>query len=152
MTGEDVSARQDTGASQSLEQSPTSEAPAQLEAAPESETVFCPQCGSKMAAGDRYCGGCGWDAENPDVIPQPKPPRSPRDLGPPSDKNRLTALLLCILLGFLGVHRFYVGRPGSGIVWILTLGVLSVGWIYDTVMIATGEFTDDQGRRLLHWE
>ena len=114
--------------------------------------LYCPHCGAKMAVDDRYCGGCGWDAQRPDETPPPKPPRSPRELGPPSSKNRLTALLLCVLLGFLGVHRFYVGRAGSGVVWLLTLGVLSVGWIYDCVMIATGEFVDEDGRRLLYWE
>jgi len=54
--------------------------------------------------------------------------------------------------GFLGLHRFYVGRAGSGVLWFVSLGLLSVGWIYDLVMIATGEFVDDQGKRVLYWE
>ncbi len=127
------------------------EAP-QLEAAPEVDAVYCPNCGAKMAPEDRYCGDCGWDAEIPDHMPKRVPLRTPRKLGPPSDKNRLTALLLCLLIGFLGVHRFYVGRAGSGVVWLLTLGLLGVGWIYDCVMIATGEFVDEDGKRLVYWE
>ncbi len=39
-----------------------------------------------------------------------------------SEKERLVAFLLCFLLGGLGVHRFYVGKVGSGIAQILTLG------------------------------
>ncbi len=121
---------------------------------PEPEVLYCPQCGATMAPAQRYCSECGWDAENPEVAPPglSAPPASPRNLGPASDKNRLTALLLCILLGFLGVHRFYIGRPGTGFLWLATLGVFAVGVIYDAVMLATGELLDGQGRRVLHWQ
>lgn len=125
----------------------------------EAETLYCPHCGTEMLASDRFCGGCGWDAEHPDEEPSKKerpsqrePPPTPRKTAPPSDFNRLTTFLLCLLLGFLGVHRFYVGRAGSGLVWLLTLGVFSVGWIYDLVMIATGEFQDEQGKRVVYWQ
>lgn len=114
--------------------------------------VFCPDCGSPMAAEDRYCPACRWDAQYPEGRAQRGLPASPRNLGPPSDKNRMTTLLLCVFGGFFGLHRFYVGRVGSGVLWLMTLGVLSVGWIYDLVMIATGEFADDQGKRVLYWE
>ena len=131
----------------------------QAEAAAEPETLYCPHCGTKMLSTDRYCGGCGWDAEHPDEEPAKKeqtgrrePAPTPRKTAPPSDFNRLTTFLLCLLLGFLGVHRFYVGRAGSGLVWLLTLGVFSVGWIYDLVMIATGEFLDEQGKRVVYWQ
>ena len=39
-----------------------------------------------------------------------------------SPKSRLVALLLCFFLGPLGVHRFYVGKIGTGILMLLTLG------------------------------
>ena len=127
-------------------------------AEPEVETLFCPHCGTQMLSTDRYCGGCGWDAEHPDDEPAPKqherrePPPTPRRTPPASDFNRLTTFLLCLLLGFLGVHRFYVGRAGSGVLWLLTGGILAVGWIYDLVMIATGEFQDEQGKRVVYWQ
>ena len=105
-----------------------------------------------MAAEDRFCGGCRWDAENPKHHAERSLPPSPRELGPPSDKNRLTTLLLCVFGGFLGLHRFYVGRTGSGVLWLVTFGLFSVGWIYDLVMVATGEFVDDRERRVLYWE
>ncbi len=123
----------------------------------EPEKAYCPQCGTPMLATDRYCNGCGWDAQTHDQRPSEgagprQPPPTPRRTAPPSDFNRLTTFLLCLLLGFLGVHRFYVGRVGSGIVWLLTGGVLAVGWIYDLVMIATGEFQDEQGKRVVYWQ
>jgi TM2 domain-containing membrane protein YozV len=125
---------------------------------PEVETLYCPQCGVEMLSTDRYCGGCGWDAERPEDEPAPRkqarrePPPTPRRTAPPSDFNRLTTFLLCLLLGFFGVHRFYVGRAGSGVLWLLTGGLLAVGWIYDLVMIATGEFLDEQGKRIVYWQ
>ena len=64
-----------------------------------------------------------------------------------SDK-KMTALLLCIFLGGLGVHRFYVGKIGTGVVWLLTGGVLGIGWLVDIIMIATGRFKDKQGNIL----
>jgi restriction system protein len=62
-----------------------------------------------------------------------------------SSKSKITALLLCIFLGTLGVHRFYVGKVGTGVVWLLTGGVFFVGWIVDIIVIATGKFKDGQG-------
>ncbi len=125
--------------------------PAEGTEAPEAPLVYCSQCGVEMAAGQRFCADCGWDAENPEKPPPGAKPSSPRELGPISTQNRLTVLLLCVLLGPFGVHRFYVGRTLSGFVWLVTLGFLGVGVLYDLVLIATGEFRDSLERRVWHW-
>ena len=65
-----------------------------------------------------------------------------------SEKSKLVALLLCFFLGGLGVHRFYVGKIGTGILMILTLGGLGVWVIYDFIMIIIGKFTDSEGNVL----
>ncbi len=65
-----------------------------------------------------------------------------------SDKSKTTALILCIVLSWLGVHRFYVGKVGTGILFLLTLGGLGIWWILDIIKIATGKFMDKQGRVL----
>lgn len=70
------------------------------------------------------------------------------DSGPMSDKGFVPALLLCFFLGGLGVHRFYVGKIGTGILMLLTLGGLGIWMIIDFVMIAVGSFTDKEGRPL----
>ncbi|MGN1195818.1 MAG: TM2 domain-containing protein [Acutalibacteraceae bacterium] len=63
-----------------------------------------------------------------------------------SDKDWLTTLLLFLFLGGIGVHRFYVGKIGTGILYILTLGVFGIGYIVDFIKILIGKFTDKQGR------
>jgi len=50
-----------------------------------------------------------------------------------------------------GLHRFYVGKIGTGLLWLLTGGLLTIGTIVDIIRIASGTFRDKQGRRLLAW-
>ena len=62
-----------------------------------------------------------------------------------SDKSRGVALGLAIPFGVLGLHRFYVGKIGTGILQILTFGGLGIWVMVDFIMIATGNFKDKQG-------
>ena len=66
-------------------------------------------------------------------------------------KSWLVALLLCFFLGVLGVHRFYVGKIGTGILMILTLGGLGIWWAIDFIMIVVGAFTDKEGNKITEW-
>ena len=61
-----------------------------------------------------------------------------------SEKQFVTTLLLCILLGVLGVHRFYVGKTGTGILQLITLGGLGIWAFVDLIIIACGSFQDGQ--------
>ena len=61
-------------------------------------------------------------------------------------------MALALVGGPLGLHRFYAGRPQSGVWMILTLGGLGVWWLYDLVVLAAGEFRDGSGRRVQHWQ
>lgn len=65
-----------------------------------------------------------------------------------SEKNWLTALLLAIFVGTLGIHRFYVGKTGTGIVWLLTFGCFGIGALIDLVMIICQNFKDKDGKVL----
>ena len=65
-----------------------------------------------------------------------------------SERNFVAALILSILLGGLGVHRFYAGRIVTGILMLLTLGGLGIWTLIDIIMIATGSFKDSQGLKI----
>ena len=65
-----------------------------------------------------------------------------------SDKKKGTALLLCIFLGWMGAHYFYVGRIGRGIVSLITINFFCSGWFVDIFRIALGGFRDNVGAPL----
>ena len=65
-----------------------------------------------------------------------------------SDKRMVPACLLCFFLGPLGAHRFYVGKSGTAILMILTLGGLGIWVLIDFIMILTGSFKDGEGKNL----
>lgn len=66
-----------------------------------------------------------------------------------SPKDWITTLLLCIFLGTIGVHRFYVGKIGSGVAQIFTLGGCGIWTFVDLIMILTGSFTDESGKKII---
>ena len=62
------------------------------------------------------------------------------------DNNKwLVTLLLCLFLGGLGVHRFYNGKIGTGILQLITVGGCGIWTLIDLIMIITGNFTDKDG-------
>ena len=68
-----------------------------------------------------------------------------------SAKSRLAATLLCFFFGGIGVHRFYVGKIGTGILWLLTCGCFGIGALVDFIMILCGSFKDKAGAKLTNW-
>ena len=70
----------------------------------------------------------------------------------PSEKSRAVALALCIPLGVFGAHRFYVGKIGTGLLQLITVGGLGLWYLYDLITIASGEFRDVDGRRVSLWD
>ncbi|MGN0903817.1 MAG: TM2 domain-containing protein [Alphaproteobacteria bacterium] len=66
-----------------------------------------------------------------------------------SPKNWILCLLLCIFFGVLGFHRFYVGKWGTGLIYLITGGVFSLGVLFDIFLLATKQFTDVDGDVLL---
>ena len=68
-----------------------------------------------------------------------------------SEKRILPALLLWFFLGVFGAHRFYVGKIGTGILELLTLGGLGIWWLVDLILIVTGSFRDSEGQKITMW-
>ncbi len=63
-----------------------------------------------------------------------------------SSKSRIIAFLLCFFFGLLGLHRFYVGKIGTGILWLITGGLFGIGALIDFFLIIFGAFRDEGGR------
>ena len=62
-----------------------------------------------------------------------------------SEKEWMPTLLLCLFLGLVRGHRFYVGKVGTGILWLFTGGFFAVGALFDLYKIIVGSFEDKEG-------
>jgi TM2 domain-containing membrane protein YozV/two-component sensor histidine kinase len=78
-------------------------------------------------------------------------PSRPREASA-SAKSRSIAMIFVLLLGLIGAHRFYVGRIGSGLAMLFTIGGLGLWWLIDVVIVASGQLKDDQGKWVSEWE
>lgn len=132
----------------------------------------CPSCGADVTPGAAFCPNCG--AELPKTpqqaqqaakaapAPQPQPAQQPTIVINNSNtntntnkasgvdmmtspKSRWVALALCFFLGEFGIHRFYVGKIGSGILYLCTFGLFGFGWLIDFFTILFGSFRDKYG-------
>ncbi len=69
-----------------------------------------------------------------------------------SKRSRGLALVLSVFGGWFGLDRFYVGKISTAIPKLITLGGIGIWWLYDVVLIATGEFRDSDDLPLRQWE
>lgn len=104
--------------------------------------MFCTNCGKEIDDKAVVCIHCGCAVNGNNT------------LNNPSEKKWLVALLLCLFLGTIGIHRFYVGKIGSGVVMLLLtcscIGFpISAVWaLIDFILICTDSFKTSTGQNL----
>ena len=100
--------------------------------------MFCKSCGKEISNEAVVCVNCGVAVSTKGL-----------SIAAGSGKDWLTTLLLCIFLGGLGVHRFYVGKSGTGVAMLFTLGGCGIWALIDLITIASGSFKDAEGHELV---
>ena len=101
-------------------------------------TSFCNTCGAETNPMAEICVKCGVRLAKAEEI----------DISP---KSRLAVTLLAWFLGGFGVHRFYLGKIGTGILMIITLGGLGIWSLIDFIIAVTGNMRDKEGRLIKKW-
>lgn len=81
------------------------------------------------------------------IVPGGAPPVIPGS----SDKILLPTFLLAFFFGVFGAHRFYVGKIGTGVLQLFTLGGFGIWTTIDWILILCQVFTDGNGRRITNW-
>ena len=92
--------------------------------------MFCNKCGKEINDDAVVCVGCGCAVNEFNAL---------------KDNKGLVTLLLCLLLGPLGAHRFYTGHIVIGVVQLLTFGGCGIWLLIDLIMLLTGAFKDAEG-------
>lgn len=107
---------------------------------------FCSHCGKTISNKAEICPQCGVRQFNPYLYGQQN---SAQSFHNENGYDWLTTLMLCIFLGWLGVHRFYTKSTGYGIVMLLTFGLFGFGVLIDFILILTGSFKDGKNNPLV---
>ena len=100
--------------------------------------MYCNNCGAEINDKAVVCVKCGCAVAQ---IPT-------EDVINKSPKEWLVTLLLCFFVGYLGIHRFYVGKIGTGIIQLITCGGCGIWTLIDFITICMGNFTDNEGKAI----
>ena len=124
--------------------------------------MYCKNCGKQIEETVSFCPHCGTNLKSRPSKAEPwdytyTPPQQPtvnvvntnvNNVYACAPKNRWIAFFLCFFLGYIGAHRFYVGKVGTGILYLFTLGLFGIGSLVDLIVILCGGFKDKYGQHL----
>ena len=116
--------------------------------------MFCKHCGKEIDEYAKFCPSCGKE-QNSSGESQKTTIEKAQSNENVSPKSRTIAALLAFFLGGLGIHRFYVGKTGTGILQILLTCCFGLGCIWaliDLVVILCGNFRDSDNKLVLDWD
>jgi len=117
------------------------------------DEIFCPSCGVVISNKAKFCPNCGKSSDfsnnNNSPVNQYDTINS-ADAREKREQQWLITLLLCIFLGGFGAHRFFVGKIGTALLMIITLGGLGVWWLVDLIVIIVGKFKDKEGNYITY--
>ena len=110
------------------------------------KTKFCKHCGGKIPEAAVVCTLCGCQVEEVKHTEQPNIVINNSNSNVNTNtninggymgraRNKWVAFCLCFFLGFLGAHKFYEGKPGKGILYLLTCGLFGIGWLIDCIVL-----------------
>ena len=118
---------------------------------------ICLGCGAKPLAGNSFCHACGAPT-NPlaEICIKCGARLAKAAAVNISPKSRLATTLLCILPAYIvcihGIHRFYLGKIGTGIAMLLTLGGLGIWTLIDFIFAVSGNMKDKEGNLIKNWQ
>lgn len=120
---------------------------AQADTAVSGEIKYCSHCGAQIPMQSRFCSKCGSEAagqprqqtnQQPIIINNNIVQNAqPVVVHGGKQKSKWLSFILCFFFGVWGVHRFYEGKVGTGILWLFTGGMFGIGWLTDLIIILT---------------
>ena len=114
----------------------------------QAKTKFCKHCGGTIPQDAVMCTHCGRHVEELAGAAQPQVVIQNTNMNTNTAaavvagvgaraKNKWTAFVLCLLLGYFGAHKFYEGKVGMGVLYLFTLGLFGIGWFVDLIVLLT---------------
>jgi TM2 domain/Double zinc ribbon len=116
------------------------------------KAIMCVACGTPPLAGDNFCYNCKAATVSSTSICMKcgVGMKNTTSISNEIDgKDWTTALILCLFLGLLGVHRFYTKNTGIGVIQLLTFGGFGIWVLLDFISILTNSFKDADGKLLI---
>jgi len=113
----------------------------------EERMKFCKYCGNRIPEEAVLCTHCGRQVEEIAGVPQAQPNIIINNSNQNTNTNmagggrhmrplsKWTAFFLCLFLGFVGAHKFYEGKNGMGVLYLLTGGLIGIGWLVDCIAL-----------------